>query len=100
MEPMNLKDLIFSKKEDFVTREIAGEMIIVPIRKQAGDLESIYTLNELGTTIWGMIDGKTKVSKIIEAIHENYNTSRENAARDVVEFLQSLEEARLIQSSK
>ena len=100
MEPMDLKDLTFSKKEDFVTREIAGETIIVPIRKQAGDLESIYTLNELGTTIWGMIDGKTKVSKIIEAIHENYNTPRENAARDVVEFLQSLEEARLIQSSK
>ena len=100
MEPTDLKDLTFSKKEDFVIREIAGETIIVPIRKQAGDLESIYTLNELGTTIWGMIDGKTKVSKIIEAIHENYDTSRENAARDVAEFLQSLEKASLIQSSK
>jgi hypothetical protein len=100
MKPTDLKDLTFSKKEDFVTREIAGETIIVPIRKQAGDLESIYTLNELGTTIWGMIDGKTKVSKIIEAIHENYDTTPENAARDVTEFLQSLEKASLIQSSK
>jgi len=100
MEPRNLKDLIFSKKDDFVTREIAGETIIVPIRKQAGDLESIYTLNEVGTVIWGMIDGKTKVSKIIEAIHQDYTTSPEDAAKDVSEFLQSLKEAGLIQSSK
>jgi hypothetical protein len=66
MEPMDLKDLTFSKKEDFVTREIAGETIIVPIRKQAGDLESIYTLNELGTTIWGMIDGKTRSARSLK----------------------------------
>jgi hypothetical protein len=100
MEPRNLKDLTFSKKDDFVTREIAGETIIVPIRKQAGDLESIYTLNEVGTTIWAMIDGKTKVSKIIESIHQTYIASSEVAAKDVTEFLQSLKEAGLIQSSK
>jgi hypothetical protein len=100
MEPTDLKDLTFAKKDDFVTREIAGEMIIVPIRKQAGDLESIYTLNEVGTAIWGMIDGNTKVSQIIEAIHQDYTASPEDAAKDVAEFLQSLKEAGLIQSSK
>ena len=100
MASMELKDLTFSKKDDFVTREIAGETIIVPIRKQAGDLESIYTLNEVGTAIWGMIDGKTKVSKIIEAIHRDYTTSPQEAAKHVAEFLQSLKEAGLIQSSK
>jgi hypothetical protein len=47
-----------------------------------------------------MIDGKTKVSKIIEAIHQDYTTSPEDAAKDVAEFLQSLKEAGLIQSSK
>jgi hypothetical protein len=100
MESTDLKDLTFFKKDDFVTREIAGETIIVPIRKQAGDLESIYTLNEVGTAIWGMIDGKTKVSQIIEAIHQDYTASPEDAAKDVAEFLQSLKEAGLIQSSK
>ncbi len=100
MEPTSLKDLTFSKKDDFVTREIAGETIIVPIRKQAGDLESIYTLNEIGTTIWGLIDGKTKVGRIIEAIHQNFAVSPEEAAKDVAEFLQSLEKAGLIQSCK
>ena len=93
-----LSDLIYSQGQDFVTREIAGETIIVPIRKQAGDLESIYTLNEIGTTIWGMIDAKTKVSRIIEAIHQNFTISPEEAAKEVAEFLQSLEKAGLIQS--
>lgn len=95
-----LSDLIYGKGQDFVTREIAGETIIVPIRKQAGDLESIYTLNEIGTTIWRMIDGKTKVSRIIDAIHKNFTISPEEAARDVAEFLQSLEKAGLIHPPK
>ena len=100
MEPTHLKDRTFSKKDDFVTREIAGETIIVPIRKQGGDLESIYTLNEIGTMIWGMIDGKTKVSRIIEAIHQDYTVSPDEAAKDAAEFIQSLIKAGLIQSCK
>jgi hypothetical protein len=95
-----ISDLIYSRGQDFVTREIAGETIIVPIRKQAEDLESIYTLNEIGTTIWGMIDGKTKVSRIIEAIHQNFTVSPKEAAKDVAEFLQSLTKAGLIQPCK
>ena len=42
---------------------IAGETIVVPIRGQVGDLESIYNLNEVGSVIWEMTDGQTPVSR-------------------------------------
>jgi hypothetical protein len=60
---MDILTKCFIKETDFVTREVAGETIIVPIRGNVGDLNSIYTLNEVGTKIWELIDGKNSVSK-------------------------------------
>jgi len=41
----------FAKKNNLVTRNIGGETIIVPVEGHVGDLDSIYTLNEVGSTI-------------------------------------------------
>ena len=39
----------FIKESEIVTRNIAGETIIVPVKGRVGDMDSIYTLNEVGT---------------------------------------------------
>ena len=57
----------YIKSGEFVTRAIAGETIVVPIKAGVGDLDSIYTLNEVGATIWGLIDGTTTVDGIVAA---------------------------------
>ena len=84
------------ENNNFVTRDISGETIIVPVRSSASDLDSIYTLNELGTKIWKLIDGRTSVSKIIEAVCREYDVATEVAKKDVEEFLHSIEVAGLI----
>jgi hypothetical protein len=73
-----------------------GETIIVPVREGAGDLDSIYTANEVGTRIWELVDGRTLVSQIIEAITQEYEITVEEAERDIIDFLGSLEAAGLI----
>jgi hypothetical protein len=88
------------KGNDLVTRDIAGDTIIVPIRGHVGDLDSIYTLNEVGTLIWGSIDGKKSVSQIAEEVCTTYEVSPEDAMKDTVDFLRSLEEAGLIHRRK
>jgi len=90
----------FTKGSDFVTRRIAGETIIVPIRSGVGDLNSIYTLNEVGTRIWELIDGRTQSSQIVEVIGTEYEVTAEETAKDVAEFLQSLEAAGLIKDNR
>jgi coenzyme PQQ synthesis protein D (PqqD) len=86
----------FIRNNDSVTRQIAGETIIVPIRGGVGDLGSIYTLNEVGTRIWEMIDGRTSVSRIVETIDRQYDVGTEEAATDIAVFLDSLQAAGLI----
>ena len=61
---MDLASKCFIKQDNFVTREIAGETIIVPIRSHVADLDSIYTLNEVGTLIWSLVDGKTPLPNL------------------------------------
>jgi hypothetical protein len=94
---MEISDSCFIKGKDLVTRNVAGETIIVPVRNNVGNLDSIYTLNEVATMIWQLIDGKNSVSEIAEEICTTYEVTPEEAKKDTVDFLKSLEEAGLIQ---
>ena len=96
---MNTLDNLYTKKNDLVARDIAGETIIVPIKSNVGDLNSIYTLNEIGTLIWGLIDGKKGVSDIAKAVCDAYEVKREVAEKDTIEFLNTLNEAGLVRMS-
>ena len=85
-----------AKKDACVSREIAGETLIVPVRNHGRDVNAIYTVNELGSMIWKLVDGQTNIAQIVEAICHDYDVSPGKAAEDVVAFLNSLEEAGLI----
>ena len=86
----------FMKQTDCVTREIAGETIIVPIKSRVGDLDSIFTLNEVGTMIWQLIDGQRSIGQIVQAVRQTYAVEPEEATKDTFDFLGSLENAGLI----
>jgi hypothetical protein len=90
----------YSKKDDFVARCIADETIIVPVRGGVGDLNSIYTLNEMGTRIWELMNDQTDIDKMAEIISSEYEVSIEEAKKDVAEFLSSLESVGLIQGDE
>lgn len=90
----------FIKESDFVTRSIKGETIIVPVSGSVGDLDSIYTLNEVGSLVLQLIDGNTSISQIVDTICNEYDITAEEAEKDVIELLGSLEAAGLIRPSE
>jgi hypothetical protein len=96
---MNNLSRCYIKETNLVTRDIVGETIIVPVKSNVGDLDSIYTLNELGTLIWQLIDGKNTVTHIVNAICGVYDIPPEEAEKDAFEFLKSLETGGLIRKS-
>jgi hypothetical protein len=93
---MDFLDRIYKKSDSIVFRKIADEYILVPIRKNVGDLESIYTLNEVGARIWELVDGKTKISEIKERLVEEFEVTAEEAEKDILEYMQQLEEIKAI----
>lgn len=88
-----------ARDKDLVTRRIAGETIIVPVRSGIGDLNSIYTLNELGSLTWSLIEQGAQFGQIVQALCGEYEVTSEEAERDLTEFLKSLEAAGLVHLS-
>ena len=92
MKRINYLERRFGRDPSIVSRKIADEFILVPIRPKAGDLESIYTMNEVASRIWELLDGEERVEGIRDAIVEEFEVSPEEAEADLVEFLQQLEQ--------
>lgn len=93
---LNYLEKCFKKHPDIVSRKIADEVILVPIRRNVGDLESIYTLNEVGAFIWELIDGKRKVKDIRKMIVEEFDVDEKKAEKDLIEFISQLEEVKVV----
>lgn len=80
----------------FVTRQIAGETLIMPVAGRVVDLESIYLLNEVGSRIWQLVGSPTTADRIAEVVAREFDVSAERAAEDVAEFLGTLDAQGLI----
>ena len=85
-------DRRYVRNPDFVFRRIADEVILLPIRKNLGDLESIFTLNEVGARVWELLDGRRSVGEIRDLVVAEFEVTPEIAAADLLELLRHLEE--------
>jgi hypothetical protein len=96
---MNLNS-IYRKKEDIVTRQIAGETLLVPIRSQLADMQNIFALNSTAEFIWNQLDGKQNLEDILEGIGRQFDVEKEQAAPDLRDFITRLKEAGIIEELK
>jgi hypothetical protein len=77
--------------EDVVSREIEGELIIVPIASGIGDLEDeLYTFNDTGRAIWQRLDGKRTLRDIAADLAAQYSASPDQITRDVLGLIREL----------
>ena len=87
------------RSEAVVSRDIAGETLVVPIRKGVGDLDSVYTFNELGARLWLMLEQGRTTEELADWVRVNYQVSAEQAFADVARFVAELREERLVRSA-
>jgi hypothetical protein len=80
----------------FVTRQIAGETLIMPVAGKVADLESIYVLNDVGSRIWQLVGSPATTDQIADVIAREFDVAPERAAADVTEFLGALDARGLI----
>ena len=83
--------------EDVVSREIEGELIIVPIASGIGDMEDeLYTLNETGRAIWQRLDGKRTLGDVATDLTVHYSGSQDQITRDVLGIAGELVKRRIL----
>jgi hypothetical protein len=87
---------VFSKTTQVVSRIVAGEAILVPICRDVADLRSVYVVNDVGETVWRLIDGVKDVDTIARAVADEFEVDLEVARADVATFLAKLLDLRLV----
>lgn len=80
-----------------VSRVVAGEAVVVPIRRGVADMDYIYTFNETGTLLWGLVEDNRRVMEMIERLQTEYGLPEEQAIADVEAFITELVEAGLLE---
>jgi hypothetical protein len=80
----------FVRSPDLVSRDVAGEMVVVPICRGVGDLDSIFTFNTVGTHVWNLLsEGRTE-SELTSSVTRRFQVSEYVAQSDVRNFLADL----------
>lgn len=99
-ERMAISDTqIFVRSRAVVSRVVAGETLIVPVRGKVGDLASIYSFNETGSQIWKLLDSPRAVGELVSGVAEEYLVDTEQVRQDVVRFLSEMRGVGLVEIS-
>jgi hypothetical protein len=81
---------IYSKHPDYVQRDVAGECILVPIRRTLTEANSIYILNETGAALWNRIDGQRTSQDIVTDFCTEYEVATDQLVKDFTSLLDDL----------
>jgi hypothetical protein len=98
METVTTRSARFSRDEDVVTRRIAGEALLVPIRKRLADLDCVYVLHGVGEFLWDRLDGTRTIDDLTREVVERFVVEASEASVDVEAFLGELTKAGLARS--
>lgn len=80
----------------FILREIAGDYIIIPTGKTVLEFNGLLTVNEVGASIWNMLQSEVTFEGILEGILSEYDVEESVAREDIQEFLDILIEGGIL----
>ena len=77
-------------KLEFILRDIAGDLLLVPAGKAALDLNGMLALHGVGAEIWKRLPEAEDEEALVQALLQEYEVEEEVLRADVKEFLDSL----------
>ncbi len=91
-----MENKVYSLKGKYVLRQIAGEYLAVPISNEAGEDANIVILNPVSQIIWGKLETGATFDEILTVVTTEFDVSKEEATKDIKEFLDGLQEVDLL----
>jgi hypothetical protein len=80
----------FLQSPNLVSRDVAGDTVVVPICRGVGDLDSIFTFNAVGTFLWGLLAEARSASELAALVARRFRVPEDAALADVRHFLAEL----------
>lgn len=96
IEEANSSEKTWRPAENVVTRKIAEETILVPISGNLANMQRIFSVNEVGASVWALIDGRRCVKAIKQALMKEFDVREDRLDRDLLEFIDRLRQLGLV----
>ncbi|MGB9465816.1 MAG: PqqD family protein [Candidatus Acidiferrum sp.] len=96
---LNTKPVRHIRNSAIVSRDVAGETIVVPICRGVGDLDSVYTFNPVGRSLWQLLEHGHTAEELAKWVASQYEVDAKQAFTDVQSYLSELQEIGLIRVS-
>lgn len=75
---------------EFIARDIAGELVLVPVGTAAKNYGGLVTCNEVGAFIWKKLEGGMTMDELVSAILDEFEIDEPTAKSDAEEFVEKL----------
>ncbi|WP_321492456.1 PqqD family protein [uncultured Desulfobacter sp.] len=90
-------DTVYAPSEKIISRDILGEIVIVPIESGLADFsDAMFSFNDTGALAWKCIEQKKTIRQICTAIAEEYDSSMGQIEQGVKKLLTELLEKKII----
>lgn len=78
------------RSNDFLLRDVAGTLVIVPVGAAVTAFPGMITLNATGAYIWELLENEQSVDSLVAALTERYEVDQDKARADVEAFVGKL----------
>jgi chemotaxis protein methyltransferase CheR len=84
------------RDQNLVSRKVAGETLVLPIRAGAADLQHLFVLNDTAAWIWERLDGRRGIEQLAGELATEFEVDETRAREDIERLLAQLSETGLV----
>jgi len=84
-------------KRGFISRQVAGNNVVVATGEQTKNFNGIIKLNESGLILWNRLAVGANKEELVKALLDEYDITRDVAETDVDKFVGVLRDAGAIE---
>ncbi len=100
-EEIRREQTLYQTNSEYLMREIAGEVILVPAGESVNQLNGLITFTETGAFLWKLIDEKARTTgDLVCALMMEYGINQEQAAKDISGFIKKALEQGILLSNQ
>ena len=78
------------RNENFLLRDVAGTMVIVPVGAAVSAFPGMITMNDTAAYLWELLEKEQTVESLAAGLMERYEVDVQKATADVEAFLETL----------
>ncbi|WP_291861953.1 PqqD family protein [Marinilabilia sp.] len=83
--------------EQFVTRQMGSEMVMVPLTDKVADMTSVLTLNEVGADILKILENPKTIEEMTENLFTLYDVDKATLEADIDDFLKTAIDKKVVE---